>query len=183
MTHTIACIGAQLTPVPVLSWMEETAAKLVQRGYLITSGNATGADQAWARGANSVNPEAVTLFLPWDSFERAAVHSKNTVRVFNPATDQKYVEAAAQGASMRGTKARIALLARNAMIVEDVHCVLGYVGAGGGGTMHAFGVAQRTDIITMNVGDALVRASIDNRLAAGEDVRGKVYEVTRGRRW
>jgi len=182
-TRTIACIGSRVTPAPILSWMEETAAKLVRLGYLIASGNAPGADQAWARGANSVNPKAVTLFLPEDSFERAAVHPDNNVHVFDPGTDQKYVEAAARGASMRGTKTRIALLARNAMIVEDVHCVLGYLGAGGGGTMHAFGVAQRADIITMNVGDALVRAGIDKRLAAGEDVRGKVYEVTRGRRW
>lgn len=183
MNRNIACVGARTTPLPILSWMEETGAKLASAGYMIASGNAPGADQAWARGANRVEPARVFLYLPWDDFERAAVHVGNKVRVFNPKNHQRFVEAAGVVASLHGSSGRIALLARDAMIVEGAHCVLGYLGAGSGGTMHTFRLAQRQHIITMNVGDALVRAGIEERLAAGLDVRGPAFDTGKGRKW
>lgn len=175
--HTIACVGARATPA--LSWMEETGAKLASAGYRVSSGNAPGADQAWARGANSVNPMLLSLFLPWEDFERAAIHPANRVCVFNPNIHQRFIELA----RATGAKTRIALLARNAMIVDAAHCVLGYLAAGDSGTRHAFGCAQRQSIITLNVADALVRAGIEARLTAGEDVRGPVFDTGKGRKW
>ena len=163
--------------------MEETAAKLVTAGYGIASGNAPGADQAWARGANTVNPARVILFLPWDSFERQAVHPKNNICTFRPTDHGRYAQLAIPRVELRGTPGQIALLARNAMIVDGVHCVLGYVAAGKSGTRHAFGIAQLQGIITMNVGDALVRAGIEERLSKGEDVRGPVFDTGKGRKW
>jgi len=177
--NTIACVGARATPAPILSWMEETGAKLISQGYAITSGNAPGADQAWARGANTVDPRHVSLFLPWEDFERAAIHPANRVCVFNPNIHQRFIELA----RVTGSKRRIALLARNAMIVDGAHCVLGYLAAGDSGTRHAFGCAQRQSIITLNVADALVRAGIEARLTASEDVRGPVFDTGKGRKW
>lgn len=183
MTKTIACIGSRATPAPILSWMEETAGKLLQSGYAITSGNAPGADQAWARGANTINPRWVTLFLPWADFEQQAIHPNNKTCVFSPNGHQRFVEAAAAVTSLHGSKERVALLARNAMIVDGAHCVLGYLGAGKSGTRHAFGCAQRQGIITLNVGDTFVRAGIEERLAKGEDVRGPVFDTGKGKKW
>ena len=180
VNRTIACIGSRATPAPILSWMEETAAKLVSAGYAITSGNAPGADQAWARGANTVDPTRVTLFLPWANFEPQAVHPKNRICTFRPSDHQRYAELAL---ATRSAAAQLGLLARNAMIVDGVHCVLGYMGAGKSGTRHAFGIAQLQKIITMNVGDALVRAGIEERLAKGEDVRGPVFDTGKGKKW
>ena len=181
--RTIACIGSRATPAPILSWMEETAAKLVFAGHTIASGNAPGADQAWARGANTVDPTRVALFLPWDSFERQAVHPRNRVCIFSSSSHQRFVQLAMPRGPLRDTPGQIALLARNAMIVDGVHCVLGYLGVGKSGTRHAFGCAQRQGIITMNVGDALVRAGIEERLATGVDVRGPVFDTGKGKKW
>jgi hypothetical protein len=183
MNRNIACVGSRATPAPIISWMEETAAKLVTAGHTINSGNAPGADQAWARGANTVDPSRVVLFLPWDSFERQAIHPKNRICTFRPMYHQQYVQLAIPNASLRGTPEQIALLARDAMIVDNVHCVLGYVAAGKSGTRHTFGIAQLQQIITLNVSDALVRAGIDQRLANGEDVRGPVFDTGKGRKW
>jgi hypothetical protein len=183
MTRSIACVGSRLTPAPILTWMEETAAKLVSAGYGIVSGNAPGADQAWARGANTVDPARVILFLPWANFEAQAIHPKNKICTFRPTDHARYVQLAIANSAPLGTGAQLPLLARNAMIVDDVHCVFGYMGAGKSGTRHTFGLAQRQGIITMNVGDALVRAGIEERLVAGVDVRGPVFDTGKGRKW
>lgn len=189
MNERIACIGSREAPVAVLKWMETTGATLVRAGYAIISGNAPGADQAWARGGNSMDPTRVELCLPWDSFESSAIHGRNVVRVLDPATaPYTYVDLvrATHSAFARLSDGALRLHARNAMIVEGAHLVLGALNAGkpgGGGTGSAFRIAQRQGICTFNVADALVRGMIDERLANGEDPRGKVYTVGTGKRW
>lgn len=184
---TIACIGSRETPQIVLDWMIETGRKLVTAGYEIRSGNAPGADQAWAAGGNTVDPTKVTLCLPWDSFETTAIHGHNVVQVIKT-KQQRYFDAVKDTHPRFGqlSTAAILLHARNAMIVDGVHCVLGSLNPGkpgGGGTGGAFRMAQRQGIVTFNVADALVRQMIEQRLAVGEDVRGRVYELTRGKKW
>ncbi len=190
MNERIACIGAVETPHVVLRWMEATGAALVRAGYTLVSGNAPGADQAWARGGNSMDPTRVELCLPWESFESSAVHGRNVVRIFKPgdARHQDYLTSVSTTHPNFGrlTPAAVCLHARNAMIVEDVHLVLGALNPyklTGGGTRSAFRMAQREGTCTFNVADALVRRMIDERLAEGLDPRGKVYTVGTGKRW
>ena len=57
----IACIGSRATPPLVLDWMRQAGALLVRAGHRIISGNAPGADQAWAAGGNTADPTQVTL--------------------------------------------------------------------------------------------------------------------------
>ena len=90
----IACIGSRETPPHILQWMEETGAAIVRLGFTIVSGNAPGADQAWARGGNSVDPDRVELCLPWESFEALAVHSKNTTRALHDRAHKRYFDIA-----------------------------------------------------------------------------------------
>lgn len=187
MLQTIACVGSRETPFVVLKWIEETGAALARAGYTIRSGNAPGADQAWARGANSVDPTKVELCLPWEGFEARAIVSGNIVRRIR-STDHKYYDAVKETHPAFGhlSAAALNLHARNAMIGDGAYLMLGSLNPskpGGGGTGGAFRIAQRYGVITMNVADALVRETIDKRIAAGEDVRGKVYRVTGGRRW
>jgi hypothetical protein len=52
---------------------------LATQGWILHTGNAQGADQAFAEGANLVDPKAVRLFLPWRSYEAAAVRDGNQV--------------------------------------------------------------------------------------------------------
>jgi hypothetical protein len=167
--------------------MEATGAKLVRHGYTLVSGNAPGADQAWARGGNASDPTRVELCLPWESFETSAIHGRNVVRVLD-------LRSAGYFDRVKETHPRfdrlslgaLRLHARNAMIVEGAHLVLGALNPakpGGGGTGSAFRIAQRQLICTFNVADSLVRKMIDERLANGEDPRGKVYNTTGVKRW
>ena len=188
MNERIACVGSRETSTVVLKWMEATGAKLVRAGYTIVSGNAPGADQAWARGGNSMDATRVELCLPWDSFESSAVHGRNTVQIYAPRDGERYVRLvqATHPNFGRLTDAAIRLHARNAMIVEGAHLVLGSLNPdkpNGGGSRSAFRIAQRQGICTFNVADAFVRKMIDDRLADGLDPRGKVYVVGTGKRW
>jgi hypothetical protein len=57
-------IGSRKTPLPILSIMERIAYRLRMDGWILRSGHAQGADQAFARGAG---PDA-WIFLPWPTF-------------------------------------------------------------------------------------------------------------------
>lgn len=188
MNRIIACIGSRETPAVVLDWMVETGAALMRAGYDIRSGNAQGADQAWARGGNSVDPTRVTLCLPWEGFEEKAIVPGNIVRVFRLAESDHYVR------DVRDTHPNFAALssgavllhARNAMIVDGAHLVLGALNpdkTGGGGTGGAFRLAHRYKAAALNVADASTRGMIEQRLARGEDVRGPVFDTGKGKRW
>lgn len=144
----IACIGARATPPDMLALMEKAGARLVQRGHTIVSGNAKGADQAWARGGNAVDPTKVTLCLPWKNHEREAVVPGNVVQIFdsNRLTDRSYLEIAAKHhprweACSRGARL---LLGRNVSILAQADAVVGWIDAKnpGGGTRAAFHVGN-----------------------------------------
>lgn len=188
VVQTIACIGSRETPPVILNWMVEIGAALVRSGCEIRSGNAPGADQAWARGGNSVDPRRVTLCLPWEDFEEKAIIPGNVVRVLRLAESEHYVR------DVRDTHPNFAALssgsvrlhARNAMIVDGVHLVLGALNPdkpGGGGTGSAFRIAHRYKVCALNVADAGIRGMIEQRLARGEDVRGPVFDTGKGKHW
>jgi hypothetical protein len=71
---------------------------LATNGWEVHSGNAVGADQAFARGANRVNPALVHLHLPWHNFERHAIHDENLVHNLDELTEDRsqYFELVAQ---------------------------------------------------------------------------------------
>jgi len=121
--------------------MEKMGAELVRRGFSIISGNASGADQAWVRGGNDVDPAKVKLCLPWRSFEAQAIHPGNVVAVLDELQSSEkvsYFHLAAKyhpawDQLMLGARK---LHARNAMIVEPAQELVGYVDhsrPGGGG--------------------------------------------------
>lgn len=60
-----AGIGSRRTPPDVLGLMERLARVLARQGWLLRSGHAPGADQAFERGAGA----RAQVFLPWSSFE------------------------------------------------------------------------------------------------------------------
>lgn len=79
-----ACIGSrQITPAQK-AVCEDLGTWLAENGWVIRSGNAPGADQAFAEGANRVNPRMVGLALPWQDFHRPRIHPKNHVIVYQP---------------------------------------------------------------------------------------------------
>ena len=64
---TYAGIGSRRTPQEVLALMTELAGVLASRGWVLRSGHAPGADQAFEAGAGA----HAEIFLPWASFESA----------------------------------------------------------------------------------------------------------------
>ena len=54
---------------------------IVSLGGELHTGNAEGADQAFANGANMVKPERVHLHLPWASFNREAINRGNVIHL------------------------------------------------------------------------------------------------------
>lgn len=81
MTQIYAGIGSRETPNNILGQMERLASLAAQNGWWLRTGNTKGADQAFAKGANAVNPKRVILYLPWDTYESQAIKEGNAVRV------------------------------------------------------------------------------------------------------
>lgn len=65
MPASYAGIGSRSTPAPILQIMTELASRLAERGYVLRSGHAVGADQAFERGAGA----RAEVYLPWPTFE------------------------------------------------------------------------------------------------------------------
>lgn len=66
-------IGSRGTPESVLNIMDWLAGELAFRNYILRSGGASGADQAFEKGVSEIGiriPEDyVEIYLPWPSFE------------------------------------------------------------------------------------------------------------------
>jgi hypothetical protein len=65
-----AGIGSRQTPPEILALMLRAASVLASAGWVLRTGMAAGADQAFYRGAGSHG--ALELYLPWPTFEAQA---------------------------------------------------------------------------------------------------------------
>ncbi len=65
MKKYFAGIGARKTPPEICELMSRLGAKLERDGWTLRSGNAEGADQAFARDVD----EHADIYLPWRNFE------------------------------------------------------------------------------------------------------------------
>lgn len=119
---------------------------LINRGYGIITGAAKGIDQIAMYEANLVNPRAVTVVLPWDSYERQAVHQNNTIIVYNPIKHKEWLESVFKyhpNAKNLGPGA-LKLHARNYGIIINSVAVLAFPSnkKGGGGTGQGIRIAR-----------------------------------------
>ena len=78
-----AGIGSRRTPSDVLVLMHAIAATFAHRGWVLRSGGAVGADQAFASGAQFAGGET-EIYLPWPGFagERHARLERPTTRAY-----------------------------------------------------------------------------------------------------
>lgn len=81
VTRDHACIGSRTLHTEQIRACEDLGEVIVRGGGRLHSGNAAGADQAFARGGNRVDPSLVHLHLPWRSFNFTAVHPGNNLHV------------------------------------------------------------------------------------------------------
>lgn len=71
-----AGIGSRKTPKHVLEEMMQIGAYLGERGALLRSGHARGADQAFEQGAKSVKGKR-EIMIPWNGFEGGFTNMKH----------------------------------------------------------------------------------------------------------
>ena len=153
MTTRVACIGARQLSLPTAVYLESVGAFYAEKGSIIASGNAPGADQAYARGALCTGANAqVELFLPWANFETRARCGLERVYLVEHATPDQIAAARDNHPAWHGLgDAARKLLTRNAMIVWHAQFVIAYPNRtreGWGGTGHAIRVATHHGIPT-----------------------------------
>lgn len=66
-TKYYAGIGSRQTPEGILELMKELGGYLANKGYVLRSGGADGADSAFEEGCDLLNGEK-QIFLPWKDF-------------------------------------------------------------------------------------------------------------------
>jgi hypothetical protein len=161
---SVACIGSRDAPAEAIIRMEELGKHIASKGFIVRTGNAVGADQAFARGANTVDPSKVYLYLPWRSYEKNAIVEKNIVTGYNlenaPHRLERYTKLASENhpAWEYLSPAVRKFMLRNAAIVWNADLVLAHLNhsrQGGGGTGHGWRVAESLNIPRIDLSQEL----------------------------
>jgi hypothetical protein len=161
----IAGIGSRDLNDEQLNIVEKLGEWIVRCGHELHSGGAQGADQAFARGGNRVDPTRVFVHLPWLSYERNAIKLGNHVDILASMnfTEQQTYEEYAQAhhpAWDRLTNGGKLLHARNGRILfpngypgQSVDLVTAWPSTklGGGGTGQGIRMAHAARIPVINL--------------------------------
>lgn len=166
MARAYAGIGSRQTPPQVLAVMRDLGYAMDQRGYVLRSGGAAGADQAFYQGLPTERRHRAQIFLPGSFFQgqRAGDHG------FIDATQLPSWRAALatvdryHPAPERLSGFARALMARNAMQVlgpnldEPVQFIAAWTPGGQvtGGTGQALRMAADLGVEVRNLGDPAV---------------------------
>jgi len=145
----VACIGSRDLNSAAISTCEKLGAWVVECGHELHTGNALGADQAFARGANRVNPALVHLHLPWKTYEAEAIHPQNRVRSVEDLNPEDRIVFATLAQQYHPVYQRLSqgaqkLMMRNGMIILGCQLVLAWPSKkpGGGGTGQGMRLAK-----------------------------------------
>lgn len=144
----VACVGRRDPMLAATDILRRLGRLIAAHGGVVVSGNAVGSDQAYAVGANAVDPALVELWLPWATYERSAARPGNVVRVVS---DPRCFRIAAEHhpAWDRLSQGARRLFARNVCIIERADLVIAFPNhskIGGGGTGHAMRMAEALQI-------------------------------------
>jgi hypothetical protein len=155
----IACIGSRETPDDILQTIEHLGEMIAAAGLTVVSGNAIGADQAFAKGANQVDPTKVKLFLPWPKYQEEAFVDGNSIEVVYSSSLEELAAKHHPGWNYLNQPVR-KLMTRNAAIIKAAHdstgLVIGYLDLyhkGGGGTGHGWRIATEFGMELINLAD------------------------------
>lgn len=159
-------IGSRSTPGETLRTMTAVAQRLSSLGWTLRSGNATGADQAFAQGTE---PTQQHIYLPWPTFEKDFLERWRIV----PVKRQPSAAAELIASQYHPAWARLSQGARK-LHARNVHQILGpdvtnptlskFVicwtpdGAGSGGTGQALRIARDYDV---PIFDLAIEADLD----------------------
>ena len=148
MNKYYAGIGSRETPLDILQMMKEIAIYLSEKGYILRSGGANGADSAFEEGSTEKQ-----IFLPWKGF------NKNNSSFYNIPEKAFEITSQFHPAWDNLTLPVRKLMARNAMQVlgpdlqtlsEFIVCWTKY-GRYSGGTGQAIRIAEHYNIPVYNI--------------------------------
>lgn len=158
----IACIGSRRLTEEELNFCESVGRRLVELGFYIGTGNAIGADQAYARGGNSINPSRVVLYLPWETYEQDAIVLGNRIR--RPPHESWMEDAAKElhPAWDRVTRGGRALHTRNIAIVHGAPLCFAWPKPGGRtqGSRMGMQYAEKQNIPLLELSKPYVREQV-----------------------
>lgn len=162
-----AGIGSRQTPLDVLDAMKYVGGHLANEGWLLRSGHAMGADQAFETGAKEQNGK-LEIFLPWDGYNGGYVKDGYIV----PHFQEKLLNIAAMHHPRwqylsNGAKR---LHARNVCQILGVNCdnpvtlVICWTpyASSSGGTGQAIRIAKSYDIPIFDIADPKQRTALEN---------------------
>ena len=152
-----AGIGSRKTPGKILKIMEKIGHAFAQSGWILRTGNCTGADQAFQAGANSAEPGLVELYLPWPGYEAESVRPGNAV--YTPGYQAYAIAAKHHPAWGRCSRVARSMHARNVEILlgpdlaEPVNFLVCWTPGGGvtGGTAQGIQVARSHGVPVYNL--------------------------------
>jgi hypothetical protein len=148
-----AGIGSRKTPLPVLVAMRAIGKDLAERGWLLRSGGALGADSAFEEGCD-VASGSKEIFLPWIQF------NGHTSVLHNPSLEAYRMAKEFHPAWDKLTTGAQKLMARNSHQVfgpdlnNPVKMLICWTpnGSGEGGTGQAIRIAREFDIPVIDLG-------------------------------
>lgn len=158
-----AGIGSREIPWTVRDQMTSIAKQLSPTGWLLRSGHATGADQAFERGANQKE-----IHLPWDGYEHATacrdyIVPRPTAQIAQIAADHhpKWDVLTSSGKPVLSDTVKL-LMCRNVTIIlgtdliSPVKMVICWTPGAKlkGGTAHGIKVARTYQIPVFNIASA-----------------------------
>jgi hypothetical protein len=146
----VACIGSRALNLEEQDLCFKIG-KFLSKDYIIKTGNAKGADQAYARGVNLIDPKRLYLYLPWKTYNLEALVNGNAI-LYEP--EKEWFNIAKEthlfwDSLGYGGKA---LHARNVGIVENVEFVIAFPNnSNGGGTVMGMRLATKNNIPVYNL--------------------------------
>jgi hypothetical protein len=159
-----AGVGSRETPDDMLALCQMAAEALADQNYVLRTGHAPGADQAFERGAGRL----AEVFLPWPSFENSEPLEADVIH------DGPTVDAMRIAARLHPNWANLKQGAQK-LHARNVHQVLGadtkspsvFVlcwHQGSGGTMQAVRIAEAHNVPVFNLADGEVRWRIERMI-------------------
>lgn len=140
----VACIGSREISREMEQKLQKIGRFIAQQGWDVYSGNALGSDVSYATGANEVNPNAVKLFQPWQTYNSEHFAIGNVIISKH---EPEWVEIARRHHPIydKLTQGAKKMMDRNAGIIinsQAVCAVLNHSKPGFGGTGHGWRIAE-----------------------------------------
>ena len=192
-----AGVGARATPEPVLAHMREIAERLGERGWLLRTGGAAGADSAFAAAAP---PDRREVIVPWRGYNGLDTRAGDTragdgsacrvltraeIEAMRPLAEPHHPAWERCAAKVRDLHARNVAVLLGTDLKQPVNAVVCWTqdGRDYGGTGLAIRLAQHHRIPVLNLAELDVRAAMDRleRIAQTLDRGNEKQQAVGGR--